>query len=103
VVTPKECKIQLIASNGFIVDARKFSPSECIRAGFEIWFACHRVKVYDRLILRDQKLLISHSLMEVKLSSDHDRIVDKNPIDPSSMELHASHIRDLDVSNGIFF
>jgi hypothetical protein len=54
------------------------------------------------LILRDQKLLISHSLLEVKLSSDHDRIVDKNPIDPSSMELHASHILDLDVSNGIF-
>jgi hypothetical protein len=103
VVSPKERKIHLLASDGIIVDTRQFSPSECIRSGSEIRFACHLAKFYDRLILRGQKLLVHDSLLEMKLSADHDRIVELNRIDPSSMAVHASHVLNLDFPHDVSF
>jgi hypothetical protein len=60
-------------------------------------------KGYDWLILRGRKLLVHDSLVEMNLSADQDRVIESNPIYPSSMAVHASLVLDLDFSHGIGF
>jgi hypothetical protein len=91
-VSPNDLKIQLVVLDGIIVDACEFSAFECIRPGSEIRFARQCVKDQDRLIVRDNKLLVGHSLFEVSLSSNQDQLLEKVPINPTTMAVHASHV-----------
>ena len=69
----------------------------------EISFACHRAKVQDRIKVVNGNLFLKGSPIIVDHSKGPIKYLDENPIDTSTMLVHASRVLDLDFSRGMVF